>query len=265
MCAYLALHRSQPDDIACLHSAYVELLPTEDDFRTPLWFTAAEFALLQRTNVYGATMQRHRDWRAEHEQLDPSLKISWLNYLWAATILSSRAFSSRLITGIGEATPVLFPGVDSLNHRRGEKVGWLSGEDALSLVTDADVSAGVELFNNYGPKSNEEWLLGYGFAIKDNVDDVLVLRLPNSPEWHMIKRDGQVPPALYDEIKTKLGDEEEDETQTKLNVLDQLGEMLQAKMAALQAPTEQVEGPVREEVRQAIEWYRQGACVLWQS
>lgn len=27
------------------------------------------------------------------------------------------------------------------------------------------------MFNNYGPKSNSEFLMGYGFTIKDNIED----------------------------------------------------------------------------------------------
>ena len=63
-------------------------------------------------------------------------------------MLSSRAFPSHLIDGDrANATPILFPGVDTLNHRRGEKVGWLSSDTALALVTDVALEPGRELFN----------------------------------------------------------------------------------------------------------------------
>ena len=69
-------------------------------------------------------------------------------WLWACTILSSRAFPSHLVDGDREhATPILFPGVDTLNHRRGEKVGWVSSDKALALVTDVALEPGRELYN----------------------------------------------------------------------------------------------------------------------
>jgi hypothetical protein len=53
--------------------------------------------------------------------------------LHSATILSSRAFPSHLIPHYDHpsrsSTPVLFPGVDSLNHRRGTKITWSVDSD----------------------------------------------------------------------------------------------------------------------------------------
>ena len=74
-----------------------------------------------------------------------TLRRTWL---WSCTMLSSRAFPSHLIDGDrANATPILFPGVDTLNHRRGEKVGWVSSDKALALVTDVALESGRELFN----------------------------------------------------------------------------------------------------------------------
>lgn len=65
-----------------------------------------------------------------------------------STVLSSRAFPSSLIfsSGTQEATPVLFPGVDMLNHCYGRKVSWLSDQvpdGKLKIVLDAGVERGV--------------------------------------------------------------------------------------------------------------------------
>lgn len=102
----------------------------------------------------------------------------------------------------------LWPLLDLLNHRRGAKITWLtsssttasssilSSADApivpvqksnddtnkksvpgVSFIINESYKAGEEVFNNYGPKSNAEWLLGYGFTIPNNPDDVVIIKV----------------------------------------------------------------------------------------
>lgn len=51
-----------------LHYAYVKTLPSAQKLRTPLHFTRLELESFQGTNLYGATLDREREWRAEWEQ-----------------------------------------------------------------------------------------------------------------------------------------------------------------------------------------------------
>jgi hypothetical protein len=78
--------------------------------------------------------------------------------------------------------PVLFPVLDILNHRHDTTVDWSfdPGRFTVSLVNE--VTAGAEIFNNYGPKSNDELLLGYGFCIEDNPNDKVLMTLKAPPE-----------------------------------------------------------------------------------
>ena len=76
-------------------------------------------------------------------------------FLWAATVLSSRSFPGRLIPDAGDH-PVVFPLLDALNHRPRARITWVPGADALSFATVDATPAGVEIFNNYGAKGNEE-------------------------------------------------------------------------------------------------------------
>jgi hypothetical protein len=46
--------------------------------------------------------------------------------------------------------------IDCLNHRPQARITWQLGLDAMSLVSVDRVEAGTEVFNNYGPKANEE-------------------------------------------------------------------------------------------------------------
>lgn len=147
MCVYLALHRAfastaAPDSVTLAHAVYVASLPTEADFTTPCYFSENEMLHLRGTNLYGAVGDRLAGWKAEWEEVVSRLSgevastVTWELYLWACTIISSRAFPSSLIDGDTgpNNTPVLFPGVDTLNHRYGQKVTWKSDVQAQTLT-----------------------------------------------------------------------------------------------------------------------------------
>jgi hypothetical protein len=77
--------------------------------------------------------------------------------------------------------PVLFPVIDIPNHSPTSRVDWSFDPGRFSITIKDSVDAGDEVFNNYGPKSNDELLLGYGFCIPDNVDDKVLLTLKPPP------------------------------------------------------------------------------------
>lgn len=96
----------------------------------------------------------------------------------------------------GDGTPVgcMLPVLDILNHAYRTPVDWVRGAEAdttagtgggphhpgggcVSFVTRAPIPAGCEVFNNYGPKSNEELLLSFGFVLARNPQDTLALRV----------------------------------------------------------------------------------------
>lgn len=128
-------------------------------------------------------------------------------YLTAATYLSSRAFPSSLLaptptlTHSPSTTPVLIPGVDSLNHARAVPISWVvtypdplasttsdvQQEALISLVIHTPAVQGQEIFNNYGPKPNAELILGYGFSLENNIDDTIVLKFggPQGKKWEI--------------------------------------------------------------------------------
>ncbi|OUM60330.1 hypothetical protein PIROE2DRAFT_69739 [Piromyces sp. E2] len=135
--------------------------------------------------------------------------LTWKNFLWAYSSIYSRGFPSRATrtkkagdnkedddinpnekASIKDMIKVktteefsignpevekcnfcLWPGIDMLNHRRGQKITWKVENGMVHFITDEDLKAGNECFNNYGPKGNEEFLMGYGFCIENNPDD----------------------------------------------------------------------------------------------
>lgn len=50
------------------HFPYIQCLPCVTNLLTPLHFTMTEREILRGTNLYGATLDRERDWRAEWVQ-----------------------------------------------------------------------------------------------------------------------------------------------------------------------------------------------------
>lgn len=136
---------------------------------------------------------------------------SFLRHLfkWAAATFTSRSFSSRALRprdskywaayrhGADERSqtvlidmshasafdfPVLFPGLDIGNHTSEAKIDYLFDPGRFQIKTNTATAAGDEVFNNYGPKGNDELLLGYGFCIPGNPHSSVSLTLKTPPE-----------------------------------------------------------------------------------
>ena len=102
-------------------------------------------------------------------------------YIWSCIIFTSRSFPSRLLYEEAHAkSSILVPVIDLLNHKPQTPIYWDSTyKEEFKLSPGVPISKGEELFNNYGPKSNEELLFGYGFCIEDNAFDTVALKLSN--------------------------------------------------------------------------------------
>lgn len=77
---------------------------------------------------------------------------------------------------------MLFPGLDAGNHSNEARVDWTFDPGRFSIRVNDEVQAGEEVFNNYGPKSNGELLIGYGFCIPDNPYDTVALTPKEPPQ-----------------------------------------------------------------------------------
>ncbi|KAI0351679.1 SET domain-containing protein [Trametes cingulata] len=203
VCTYVCMHwiadPSSSKD-ALRHGPYIDTLPSSDKLRTPLHFTSVELEAFRGSNLYGAALDRRRDWENEWEQCKSLVgaansawgeRLTWDKYLTASTYLSSRAFPSTILSEsptlvtTPSSYPVLLPGIDALNHARAHPVSWVvtSGQDAaltepsISLMIHTATPRGGELLNNYGPKPNSELILGYGFSLPNNPDDTIVLKI----------------------------------------------------------------------------------------
>jgi hypothetical protein len=170
--------------------------------------------------------------------------------------------------------------VDSLNHARGTPVSWSidrpteTKERSLSLVSHKSNNAGEELYNNYGPKPNDELLLGYGFVLPNNPDDALLLKLPASERRYRIgrKATGEVE-AVWNEIGRRLQEGfpmDADNLDVMLVELEmEIGQILPEMVANLRErlpntsmldQSQSLPG-VRTQVQEMILIYVQGNCI----
>jgi hypothetical protein len=121
-------------------------------------------------------------------------QISWTSftaYLWASCIITSRAFPYILFAESANSKykyhAFLLPVVDLLNNEDANrsKCKWTIENDQFVFNTLDDLSSlqqGNELYNNYGNKSNVEFLLNYGFCLtgNDNESSTLTLKVDSS-------------------------------------------------------------------------------------
>lgn len=166
------------------------------------------------------------------------------------------------------------------------------GVPSISLVSSSICEAGSQLFNNYGAKPNEELLLGYGFVLNPNPDDIVNLRLGTASlpepinetlqskgldarERFELRRNGEVDTRLLEIMRVLLGggseedevdnddehplhEKEEREMQLELDVLGMLGGMLEDKLEKLRTGSKVEVVDARAEVRRMCAVYRQG-------
>ncbi|CAO3643652.1 unnamed protein product [Cunninghamella blakesleeana] len=171
------------------YAPYLNILPTV--IKTPFFFNEDELKYLENTNLAISVRERLQNIKSDYDNLlnhlqeDVKKLVTWESFLWAYSVLSSRSFPYKLIDPDYDdnkhgASEVLFPLLDSLNHKPNIKITWYREGDpengTLSFITGQSFNAGEQLYNNYGPKSNEELLLGYGFCLPNNEFDHISLK-----------------------------------------------------------------------------------------
>ncbi|KAJ2866913.1 hypothetical protein GGH94_001184 [Coemansia aciculifera] len=157
---------------------YIDILPLE--FHTPLQFNDEELKFLCGTPAEFAVEERRKGYREQHrtalalvpESVIPRDVLTYENYLWAMTVLSSRSFSKDLMEGslcsLTAESEVLMPLLDMTNHYPLTPVTWTICDDGVGFSNCGTIEAGQEIVNDYGEKSNEELMMGYGFCVPQN-------------------------------------------------------------------------------------------------
>ncbi|UZJ54971.1 hypothetical protein CBS101457_004291 [Exobasidium rhododendri] len=304
---------------ACLlHSPYVSLLPgetltplhytVEEIYSlksTPLFGHAVERRHKSRRSCIKAVswmlasikeMQSDATWKSflttilQHPKRWGHDEQSWevlKDWRWAETAYGSRAFPPRLLGEDNAANarivaPILIPGLDAFNHSRQAKVTWTFNalpQQHITLTLHRSVCKGDQVFNSYGPKSNEDLLASYGFVNEGLEDDTITLKLGGTEhgqthQQHYWRYEEPCPPALLEEVRSILllaPDANSRVVETRVDRLEQEGEalcvivdLLEQKCAAFKAAQVEIETAsrtgeteaFRESVRRNVNVYR---------
>ncbi|KAJ2855008.1 hypothetical protein GGI22_004295, partial [Coemansia erecta] len=148
---------------------YIDMLP--DKFHTPIEFSSDEKQMLNGTPMEYALADRVAQFHAEYAAAKAALgdkAMSYEKFAWALSVVSSRSFCRALMGGTEGSDEVLLPLLDMFNHMPMRKVTWAATDSGVEFVTGEELKKGAQIFNNYGAKSNEELLMGYGFCIPGN-------------------------------------------------------------------------------------------------
>ncbi|CAK4034785.1 Ribosomal lysine N-methyltransferase set10 [Lecanosticta acicola] len=173
---------------------YLETLPgPKADHRTPFWFDAEDSAYLEDTDVLHTAKSRmdaHKRNYATGVSMIEQANIDSLPYTWLVFRLMTGPEGQRqtALVDMSRASaeeldfPVLFPVLDIANHAPNARVSWQFDPGQFSMSTKEILQPGSEVLNNYGPKRNDELLLGYGFCLADNPNEKILMTLKPPPE-----------------------------------------------------------------------------------
>eukprot|EP00927_Polykrikos_kofoidii_P043683 TRINITY_DN37759_c0_g1_i1.p1 TRINITY_DN37759_c0_g1~~TRINITY_DN37759_c0_g1_i1.p1 ORF type:complete len:433 (+),score=59.10 TRINITY_DN37759_c0_g1_i1:68-1366(+) len=126
-------------------------------------------------------------------RLDPREAFTKDRLDWARSMVRSRHFPGVFAGDDVSQSGCLIPLLDTLNHRDGAPVTVKVHADRLEFICDEAVPLGHQVWNDYGTKTNAELLLNYGFALTNNPDDSVDLRLASSSKRSCV--DAAVPGA----------------------------------------------------------------------
>eukprot|EP00977_Amphora_coffeiformis_P009644 scaffold2219_cov177-Amphora_coffeaeformis.AAC.20 len=171
-------------------NAYMGVLPDVEEVNPTFTWPDEDLAFLEGSPVIAATKSLQMKLQREYDALlggkdgliakypdrFPAEHFTYENWLWAFTMLFSRAIRLRNLKQ-GE-TLALVPYADLINHSpfsqayidAREAGDWIfkNGEEEVILYADRGYRRMEQIYISYGPKSNAELLLLYGFAVERN-------------------------------------------------------------------------------------------------
>lgn len=169
---------------------YIDVLPEVDEVNPTFTWPDEDLEFLAGSPVIAATKSLQMKLQREYDDLlggetgliaqfpdrFPADQFTRENWIWAFTMLFSRAIRLRSLKQ-GEAL-ALVPYADLINHSPFSQAyidarasgDWLfkDGDEEIILYADRGYRRMEQIYISYGPKSNAELLLLYGFAVERN-------------------------------------------------------------------------------------------------
>ncbi|SCV01238.1 LAMI_0G10198g1_1 [Lachancea mirantina] len=232
-------------------------LSQDDRFKSTIKPDTCDFSALTMEDVYlnytSETSSGSNFW------------FSFQAYLWSHLIFLSRAFPEYIINKDGPSSSImLLPIIDLLNHDFNSKIEWSQGDKqgSFRLRKLEGVSAGSEIFNNYGGKGNEELLMGYGFVLENNVFDTVALRIKLSPTILasiLMENDVALPTLsnythfAFETDQSKSSNEHNDHTDGALYLISLENDTCLQQLLALFCRLEAHEGETRHHLRPRLQ------------
>ena len=199
------IHEKYVKGDASYWKPYLAVLPEVDEVNPTFTWPDEDLKFLEGSPVVAATISLQQKLRREYDDLlgnpetgliakypdrFPADKFTYENWSWAFCMLFSRAIRLRSLQQ-GERL-ALVPYADLINHSpfsqayidARESGDWLfkTGGEEVILFADRGYRRMEQIYISYGPKSNAELLLLYGFAVERNpynsVDVTVSLKSP---------------------------------------------------------------------------------------
>ena len=169
---------------------YLDVLPAVNEVSPTFAWSDEDLAFLEGSPVVAASKSLQMKLKREYDDLlggekgliqrfpdkFPAEHFTYENWIWAFTMLFSRAIRLRNLKQ-GE-TLAMVPYADLINHSpfsqayidARESGDWLfkDGNEEVILYADRGYRRMEQIYISYGPKSNAELLLLYGFAVERN-------------------------------------------------------------------------------------------------
>jgi Rubisco LSMT substrate-binding/SET domain len=173
------------------YKPYMDILPGVNEVNPTFTWSDDDLRFLQGSPVVAATKSLQMKLQREYDALlgnpetgliarfptrFPAQHFTLENWIWAFCMLFSRAIRLRGLQQ-GEAL-ALVPYADLINHSpfsqayvdARESGDWMfkDGDEEVILYADRGYRRMEQIYISYGPKSNAELLLLYGFAVERN-------------------------------------------------------------------------------------------------
>ena len=139
----------------------------------PIFWSIDEMGYLKGSSLLNTIQSKIKQIREEFNKitfLDGfNSSFTFEEYKRVRSLVSSRNFSIRYS---GKKEHAMVPWADMLNHSSNPNIGWIYIDDPYKkhykcfvMVAKQNIPKGEEILDTYGLKSNEKYLMDYGFVV----------------------------------------------------------------------------------------------------